>query len=320
LPYDIIFAPAEDIIGVIDAILAKPAECTEEFIGEFADISLAQASNALSMAEQLGLVKKNNTTGHFLSNSFLARLIISSRDDNHKAAIMRLVLEQYEPYIAFKSRLSFTGSIDFACKQVKTLYSMSCTYKDIKNAIISIATYSKAMINDGASSYKLNQDEVSYIEILELALKLKATDDNALRKQLGDIVCDFLNTETVFNPLSDAYSKIQNIDTDQKAPILYASNAFESFLQQIADSHTVSLVGKQGIGQKCDALSTVLSKKHRGMIQYIYQVRNTIDHGADSDEGGKVWDVSNESTQMYPIIVASIIKNIVLREKGILIV
>lgn len=318
MPYDIIFAPAEDIVGVVDAILAKPVECSEDFISEFADISSIQTSNALYMAKQLGLADKDNTTGYYISNSFLARLIVSSRDDNHKAAIMRLVLEQYEPYITFKSRFSFSSSIDLACKQVKTLYSMSCGYKDIRNAIINIATYSKAMINDGASSYKLNQDEVSYIEILELALRFKANDDNALRTQLGDTVCDYLNTENVFNPLSDAYSKIQNAETDPKAAILYAGNAFESFLQQIADTHTISLVGKSGIGQKSDALSSVISKKHRGMIQYICQIRNAADHGADPDEGGKVWSISNESAQMYPIVVASIIKNIVLRENGTL--
>jgi hypothetical protein len=317
LPYDIIFAPAEDIVGVVDAILAKPVECSEDFISEFADISSIQASNALHMANQFGLTEKDNITGYYTSNSFLARLIVSSRDDNHKAALMRLVLEQYEPYITFKSRFSFSGSIDLACKQVKTLYSMPCGYKDIRNSIINIATYSKAMINDGASSYKLNQDEVSYIEILELALKFKANDDNALRTQLGDSVCGYLNTEKVFNPLSDAYSKIQYAEADPKATILYAGNAFESFLQQIADAHNVSLVGKSGIGQKSDALSSVISKKHRGMIQYICQIRNAADHGADPDEGGSIWDISNESAQMYPIVVASIIKNIVFRESGV---
>ena len=118
--------------------------------------------------------------------------------------------------------------------------------------------------------------------------------------------------------LIDAYSKIQNTDSDPKAIILYAANAFESFLQQIANSHKISLVGKNGIAQKSDALSSVISKKHRGMIQYICQIRNAVEHGADPDEGGKVWNISNESALMYPIIVASIIKSIVLRENGIL--
>ena len=315
MPFNIIFAPAEDIVGVVDAVLAKPADCKKDFISEFADISLVQTENALHMAEQLRLVTCDNATSSYTSQSYIARLMVSSRDDKHKAALFRLILEQYEPFVTFKTRYAFANSIDLACKQVKSMYSMSSDYKDIRNAIITIATYSKAMLNDGASSYSLNSDDVSYIEILELTLKFKANDDNALRNQLGDKVCQFIDTDKVFNPLSDAYSKIQNIAIDPKAPIQYAGNAFESFLQQIADKHNISLAGKSGIGQKSDALSAVLSKKHRGMINYIVQVRNGADHGADADEGGKVWNVTEGTTHIFPIIVASVIKNIVQREE-----
>ncbi len=320
MQYSIVFTPAEDIVGVIDAVLAKPFECSKTFICEFADISLSQADNALLMAQELGLISYDPTTLFYSSNSFLARLIVSARNDNHKAAVMRLVLEQYEPYIAFKVRLAYTNSIDAAARQVKLLYSMNSTYKDIKNTIISIATYCKSMLNDGANSYKLNHDEVSYLEILELALKFKANDDNALRQQLGDNIYEYLNKDNVFSPLSDAYSMIQNISTDPKAPILYAGNAFESFLQQIADDHTISLVGKAGIGQKSNAMASILSKKHRGMIEYISQVRNAADHGADPEEGGRTWDISEETSQMYPIIVTTIIKDIFNREHGRIIV
>ena len=320
MSYEIIFAPAEDIVGVVDAILAKPIECVVEFISEFADISSTQTHNALHMAMQFGLIARDETTGYYSSKSFLARLIVTSRNDNHKAAIMRLVLEQYEPYITFKSRYIFTNSIELACKQVKTLYSMTSGYKDIKNSIINIATYTKSMINDGASSYKLNNDDVSYIEILDLALKFKSNDDQALRLQLGDQVCTFLNNENVFRPLSDAYSRIQRNEIDTNAVIVYAGNAFESFLQQIADNHSISLAGRNGIGQKSDTLSAVISKKHRGMIQYINQIRNAADHGADADEGGKVWDISVETAQMYPIIIASLIKSLYEKEVGNLVV
>lgn len=320
MPYNIVFSPAEDIVGVVDAVLAKKSECTKEFISEFADISEVQTDNALAMAEQFGLVKYNPITTQYYSESYLARLLISARDDNHKAAIMRLVLEQYEPYIIFKTRYAFTRSMDLASKQLKILYSLPCSYKDIRNEIINIGTYSKAIINDGASIYKLNQDDVLYIEMLELAIKFKATDDNALNQQLGDVVCKYISKENVFNPLSDAYSKILNISTDPKAPIIYASNAFESFLQQIADKHNVSLIGKNGIGQKSNTLSSILSKKHRGMIEYISQVRNAVDHGADADEGGKVWSISEDTAQIYPLLVSTVIKGIVFRDNGLLFV
>ena len=101
MPYDIVLTTAEDIVGVVDAVLAKPDECTKEFVCEFADITDLQVENALHMAEELNLISFDVDTGYYRSDSFLARLIVSSRNDNHKAAIMRLVLEQYEPYITF---------------------------------------------------------------------------------------------------------------------------------------------------------------------------------------------------------------------------
>lgn len=319
MPYNIVISTAEDIVGVVDAVLAKPENCSRDYISEFADLSTTQTDNALLMAQELNLIN-SNPDGTFGSESFLARLIVSSRNDTHKAAIMRLVLEQYEPYVKFKNRYLFTGSIDHASKQIKAMYSMSSSYKDIRNTIINVGTYSRALINDGANSYKFNQDDVSYIEILELALKFKANDDNALCEQLGEEACSYLNKETVFNPLSEAYSKIQNFANDKNSIILYAGNAFESFLQQIADESGVSLVGKNGISGKADALVSVLSKKHRGMINYIIQIRNSADHGADPNEGGKIWDISDDTAQFFPFIVASIIKNIIKYRSGIIVV
>lgn len=319
MPFSIVFSTAEDIVGVVDAILAKPDNCSKAYISEFADISIVQAENALLMAQQLDLIVEN-ADGTYSSDSFLARLIVSSRNDNHKAAIMRLVLEQYEPYVKFRKRYLFSGSLDLASKQIKAMYAMSASYKDIRNTFINIGTYSRAMINDGANAYIFNQDEVSYIEILELALKFKANDDNALSNQLGESLCDYLDTERVFNPLSDAYSKIQNFSNDKKSIILYAGNAFESFLQQLADENGISLAGRSGIGSKADALQSVLSKKHRGMINYINQIRNAADHGADANEGGRVWDISEETAQFYPLLVVSIIKDIFAYRNGLLIV
>jgi hypothetical protein len=106
---------------------------------------------------------------------------------------------------------------------------------------------------------------------------------------------------------------------DTKAVILYAGNAFESFLDQLAQSKQVSLQGKTGIISKLSAFSSSdISKKHRGAIEFIGQVRNAADHGADSSEGNMTWVVTKETATMYPVIVASAIKNILQRENGII--
>ena len=124
MPFNIVQTTAEDIIGVVDAVLAKPENCDKAFISEFADISLVQAENALQMAMEMKLID-SPAPGFYCSMSHLGKLIVSSRNGDNKAAILRLVLEQYEPYITFKARFTYSGSLDTAAKQVKSLYSMS---------------------------------------------------------------------------------------------------------------------------------------------------------------------------------------------------
>ena len=76
----------------------------------------------------------------------------------------------------------------------------------------------------------------------------------------------------------------------------------------------VSLSGRNGILQKRDALSAHISKKHRGMIEFVGQVRNAADHGADPDENNQVWTISNETARIYPCIIAALIKAIFSRD------
>lgn len=96
--------------------------------------------------------------------------------------------------------------------------------------------------------------------------------------------------------------------------IVCAANAFESFLADYAAQKGISLSGRNGILQKRDALSAHISKKHRGMIEFVGQIRNAADHGADPDENNQVWTITNETASIYPCIIAALIKAIFLRD------
>lgn len=110
--------------------------------------------------------------------------------------------------------------------------------------------------------------------------------------------------------------KTKSDQIDPKAIVVYAANAFDSFLSDFASHKNVSLTGKIGIIQKRDALSSFLSKKHRGMIEYIGQVRNAADHGADANEGNQTWNISKETAILYPSVVAITINDIYLRDNN----
>lgn len=247
MQYEIVLTTAEDIVSVVDAALAGKDICDIQYISEFADISEQQVQNAIKMAVDMELLYLDSSSQSYKSDSLLSHLLVSARNDLQKATIMRFILEQYKPFKSFKDRYIFTQSIDLACKQLKVLYGMATTYRDIKNTITNIATYAKAMISDGANQFVLNDDQVTYLEILDVVLKSKANDDNALKTLLGESVYNYIDADKVYTPLSDAFSKVQNELTEGKTIILYSGNAFESFLQQIADEHSVSLAGKNGI-------------------------------------------------------------------------
>lgn len=54
------------------------------------------------------------------------------------------------------------------------------------------------------------------------------------------------------------------------------------------------------------------------MIDYIGQIRNAADHGADSDESGQMWTITKDTMCLYPCVVAITIKDILQRDNGII--
>ena len=150
--------------------------------------------------------------------------------------------------------------------------------------------------------------------IIEAALRSANITENSLRTYWGENLYTFVNTSNVFAPLVEALQKTHSGTMDVRSIVVCAANAFESFLADFAVRKGVSLSGRNGILQKRDALSAHISKKHRGMIEFVGQVRNAADHGADPDENNQVWTISNETARIYPCIIAALIKAIFSRD------
>ena len=314
--YNVVLTTAEDIVAVVDAVVAKGNGATIDFVADFTGIATDdQVMKALQMSVELDLLSYNNNTSCYETKSFLARKLVSAASDNQKAAIMRLILEQYTPYKTFKTRYSFTKSIDIACKQTKSLHSIRSNERDIKNTFISIATYAKALRSEGANLYSFAEDSDAE-NLIEYSLRTTSITEESLRDFWGENICEFVNTTNVFQPLSDALQKLKTNPIDARSVVVYSANAFESFLNDYANYKKVSLIGKNGIIEKGNALS--VSKKHKGLIGFIGQIRNAADHGADPDENNQIWTVSKETAMVFPCIVAIAIKDIYLRDNGII--
>ena len=265
MSYNIVLTTAEDIVAVVDAVIAKGSEAAKDFIAEFTGIATDdQVLKALQMACELQLIVFDSSRGCYGSPSFLARKLVSASSDEQKAVFMRLILEQYAPYNTFKTRYGFTKSIELACRQTKTLHMMTSNERDVKNTLISIATYAKALKSEGANLYSFVED-VDAVGIIEAALRSANITENSLRTYWGENLYTFVNTSNVFAPLVEALQKTHSGTMDVRSIVVCAANAFESFLADFAIRKGVSLSGRNGILQKRDALSAHISKKHRGI-------------------------------------------------------
>lgn len=314
--HNIVLTTAEDIVSVVDAVVAKGQNATKGFISDFTGIATDdQVNKAIQMAIELRLIYHDEAADTYGIQLFLARNLVTASSDEQKAVIMRVILEQYEPYITFRTRYAYTKNLEIACKQMKTLYSMASNERDIKNTLVSIATYAKALRSEGANLYSFDTDDAA-IDIIKGNLQLAARIGDNLRSFFGEAVCLIINRENTLQPLLDAFQKTRAETIDARAVVVYSANAFESFLDDWATKNAISLSGRRGIGQKKDALASCIGKKHRGMIEYIAQVRNAADHGSDPDDEHLMWSISEETAILYPRVIACAIKSICLRENG----
>lgn len=182
--YKIVETTAEDVVEVVDAVLAKPTDCNIEFIEEYTDLPREKVENAIHMSKELELIKEESNI--FYKKSYLSRVLVSASSDKQKAAVMRLVIEEYPPFVEFKRRFLFSStSVQEVCRKVKVIFSMSISERSVKSTLISLATYGRAMISEGGEKYTFNQDETNYMLEIENCISLKSGEDAALSKILG---------------------------------------------------------------------------------------------------------------------------------------
>lgn len=319
--YNLQLTTADDVVAVIDAVNAQGNNATVEFVVLFTGIATTtQASKALDVACDMSMISFDATLNTYRISSPLGHLLSVAVKEDQRAALLRIILEQYEPFNTFKVRFAITQNIDVSCAQIKAIHSIAANERDIKNTIISLGTYAKILKRENATTYSFftNKDS-DHLQLIDELLEEKTKNEILLRQFMGEGIYDYADYNNVIRPLLDATSKAISEPVDTKAVILYAGNAFESFLDQYAITKQISLQGKTGIISKMSAFSsTDISKKHRGQIEYIGQVRNAADHGADILEANMTWGITKETATVYPIIVSLAIKNIIQRDQGII--
>lgn len=313
MPFNVFPTTAENIIGATDATIQSLGGATEDLVAEFLDVPLDSARNALQMACQLSLISESAAGVYIATNPYSTYLVTANIAN--KAAILRLVLELYQPYKTFTYRLAISGLAADAANQTRTIYNIPGHRENILNTFVSLGTFANSLTSAGAGLYRVMENNPrDYLAILNEVIQDRDTAEIQVRRRLGREAADWINQQEVFHPLVTAYQRASDVMQDTRTPIVHAGNAIESFLVQIAQHVNVNIQNATGLNAKAETLARghALTTKHLNMMKYLGHIRNAADHGTDPDPDiGQTWEISPNTSVEYVHIAQSAIRVVV---------
>ncbi len=305
------FAPttAELVTDAVEAVFVLGAEATLDYVAAFADQPKDQAKDALEMATDLGLLKKGANSG-YVPYSPLCRYT-ASPNVNQKAAVLRIILDTYEPFQVFKERLLATNNPSTAAEQTKAILDLDAHRADIKDTLINLGGYGQLLISEGGGSYKINEiPAINPLKAIAQACDDTDSAERAVRNRLGDDAVGIVSVADVVQPLSDALWRANA--ADGSGAIQQAGNAVESFLGELGNRVGADMAGAHGINAKAQRLREHwnLPTKLLNVSKYLGHIRNAADHGVDEDIDA-AWDITEETGIEYVFVACSFVTSVV---------
>jgi len=302
---------ADHVMAAVEAIVVNGGPTTLAMIAEFLETTPANATAALEMAVELGLVTLNGND--YVTNSPLCRF---TRIPDQKAAVLRILIEHYRPFTTFRDQLLATADLNKAAQSSKLFCGIPAARDVVKETLISLGTYSRALIPEGGGHYQLDAASLSNA-LTKIASS--CTDmvqaEGRIRDQLGPEATAVVSRDTVIVPLADALFKANQRDPD--GAVQQAGNAVESHITAMAGRMGVSVVGANGIIEKLNKFGIAPRHLPRKLIHigsYLGAIRNAADHGPDPDINNASWQIRDATGLEYVFVACSFIAATILIE------
>ncbi|NOS82834.1 MAG: hypothetical protein HOP32_14760 [Nitrospira sp.] len=308
-------ATAEQVVSAVEAVIVNGKSTKPDFVAEFSDLTKSQSEAGLKLAVDLKLLAHD--AGKYSVESFLCRFLVTP-NQSHKASVLRLVLESFEPFVVFRERLIATGSASTAAQQTKVALSLEAHREEIKDTLISLGTYSHALLTEGGGRYKSAEPSMdNTLHSMSQACSDAMSAEYRIREQLGQDAASFVSRNDVIVPLSDGL--LRAAQADSRGAVLAAGNAIESYLDSLAShlSPPIPLTGATGINAKLEKLqqTNTLPKKLINVGKYLGHIRNAADHGIDPETGAS-WTIRRATGLEYVYVACSFISSSYSRTKG----
>jgi hypothetical protein len=308
-------ATAEQLVAAIEAVVVGKQPTKSDFVADFSDLPIVQAEAALLLAADVGLLSQKSAG--YSTASPLCRFLVTP-NLAQRAAVLRVVLESYPPFIVFRERLVATGNAGTAAQQTKITLELDAHRESIKDTLISLGTYSDALFTEGGGRYAPQPGTADNpLQVLALASGDQASAEARIRHQLGAAACGIVSREEVIVPLANALLRANG--SDPRGAVVEGGNAVESYLTALAGrtNGTVNVGGAHGINAKLDRFdqATWMSKKLVFVGKHLGHIRNAADHGIDPDVG-MTWTIRTATGLEYVFAACSFIAAVTAREQN----
>lgn len=297
---------ADYVMDAVEAVVVSGVPTSVDLIAAFLETTPPNATAALEMAVELGLLSHN--AGAYGVASPLCRF---TAIPEQKAAVLRILIESYLPFTVFRERLLATADLNNAARATRVLCNLPAHRDVVRETLISLGTYSRALVPEGGGNYQLEGASlVNALQVIASACRDAVTAEGRIREQLGPAAEAILapQRETIIVPLADALVRAGN--RDAAGAVQAAGNAIESHLTAMAGRMHVGLAGANGIIEKLTRFSTPPRRLPRKLIHlgsYLGAIRNAADHGPDADINNQSWTIRDATGLEYVFVACSFI-------------
>jgi hypothetical protein len=305
---------AEHVMGAVEAVVVNGKPTSLAMITDFLETTSPNAAAAVEMAVELGLILQD-ANHDYVASSPLCRFTAIPLQ---KAALLRILLEGYRPFVVFRERLVATSDLNAAAQSTKVICGLIAHRDEIKETLVNLGSFSRALVHSGGGHYQLEKEPLAnFLQTIAISCADMAQAELRIRDQLGPEASGSVTRDNVIVPLADALFKASQRDPD--GAVQQAGNAFESHIVEMAGRMGVNVAGANGIVQKLARFQNPrrLPIKLIHIGNYLGAIRNAADHGAaDPDIPGASWQIRDATGLEYVFVACSFIAATRLSERN----
>lgn len=310
-------ATAEQVVSVVEAVVVNRNPATVDSVADFSDLLRDRAEAALNLATDLNFLSLGG--GRYTVVNQLSRFV-STPNQKQKAAVLRIVLESYEPFILFRERLVATNDATASAHQTKVTLELTAHREEVKDTLISLGTYSNALVTEGGGRYSPEYKSFeNMLAVLAQACADTAAAEAKVREMIGNDAASMVSRTDVIVPLANAL--LRGRDRDARGAVVEAGNAVESFLVERASRLGVNITNATGLNSKVERFNNAQAGTNRlptkivNVGKYLGHIRNAADHGTDTDIG-TAWTIRESTGLEYVFVACSFIATTSILERG----